>query len=124
RVIARWLPSLGRKYEVTIDELLALLHLALKNATQVILLPDHVRRENEQKVSLTRRCLCLAKEKAQDGNITQDWHLVLRGNKLILHQTTDHYGLLIFNNDGGRCCAFGDGNYTERTGRCLSSAAF
>src|SRR5690606_28469252 len=76
-VVSWRLPSISREHEVTINELLPLLHLSLKNSTQIVLLANHMRREHKQQVRFPCGGRGRTKQESQNRNITQNWNLVL-----------------------------------------------
>ena len=63
--------------EVAIEKLLPLLHLALEDRAEIVLIADDVRRQDEKQVRLPLVALRAAEKKAEHRNVAEDRDLLL-----------------------------------------------
>src|SRR6185295_1997929 len=100
RVVAgRLVMLLIAEDEVAVEKLLALLHLALEHRAKIVLIADHVRREDEQEVRLARRFFGAAEEKAEHGDVAEDRNLAVAPRDGVAHQAADDDRLLVLHDD-------------------------
>ncbi len=103
--------------EVAIDELLPLLHLALEDGAQIVLVADDVGREHEQEVALRLRVLRLLEEEAEHRDVAQDRDLGLAVLDRVADEAADDHRLLIAHDQGGRRGPLVDRDRAERARR-------
>ena len=101
--------------EVAIEELLPLLHLALEDRAEIVLIADDVRREDEERGCVfVVRLRASAEEHAEHRDVAEDRDLRLARCDRVAHEAADHDRLLILHDERGLRGALVDRDRAER----------